>query len=172
MKINLKTKSIYTDNGELIKKLNCKYKITEEDLKGENKDIIGNCIHCLKGVYKTENLTDDELKDLVNKDPDICFYVKARQANVSKIEVGDLLYFKNISGATTVQCFDCEFESKSFVTNLRTELNRPCQCQECGEIYENLKEAVCSHNNISSLGPIFCKNCNSTNVKLGQLILG
>ncbi|TXD53595.1 MULTISPECIES: hypothetical protein [unclassified Polaribacter] len=172
MKINLKTKSIYTDNGELIKKLNCKHNITENDLKEENKAIIGNCIHCLKGVYKTENLTDEKLKNLVKKNPSICFYIKRNQANVSRIEIGELLYFKNISGATTIQCFDCGFESKSFITNLRTESNKPCQCQECGEIYENLKEATCSHKNISAIEPIFCKKCNSTNVKIGELIMG
>jgi hypothetical protein len=52
------------------------------------------------------------------------------------------------------------------------KLNKPCQCQECGEIYENLDKKTCSHKNISSLKPVFCKNCSSTNVKVGQLIIG
>jgi hypothetical protein len=173
MKINLKTKSIYTDENEFIKKLNCKYVITEDDLKEEkNKKIIGKCNHCQKGVYKTENLTDIELQTLLKKDSNICFYIEKNQSNISKVEVGEILYFDNISGASTIECFDCGFETKLFVTNLRMKLNKPCQCQECGEIYENLDKKTCSHKNISSLKPVFCKNCSSTNVKVGQLIIG
>ncbi|WP_159950901.1 hypothetical protein [Polaribacter septentrionalilitoris] len=173
MKINLKTRSINTDSGVFIKKLTCKYNITEEDLKKDgNKNIIGNCNYCQKGVYKTEKFTDEELQTLVKKDPNICFYVNKSQSNISKIEVGELLYFNNLQGASTIECFDCGFETESFLTNLRTESNRPCQCQECGMIYENLADKTCSHKCITSKKPLFCISCKSTNVKVGQLIIG
>lgn len=173
MKLNLKTKSIYSDNGEFIKKLKCQYFITEADISlSRSIKLAGNCTYCKNEIYKTENLTDKELLSLVDKDPNICFLINKNQSNISKIEVGELLYFSNISGASTIECFDCAFETKSFVTNLRTKSNKPCQCQECGRIYENLVDQVCSHNNLSSDNPIFCKNCKSTNVKIGQLIIG
>jgi len=173
MKINIKEKAIYTDKGEFLKKLQCSLDVTKQDLiKSKSNPIIKNCTCCQKGVYKTENLTDIELQTLVKKDPNICFYVNKNQSNISKVEVGEMLYFNNISGASTIECFDCGFETESFVTNLRTESNKPCQCQECGRIYENLGNKTCSHKSISSLKPLFCVRCKATNVKVGQLIIG
>ena len=173
MKLNLKTKLIFWDKGEFIKKLKCQYFISEADISlSKNIKLAGNCTYCKNEIYKTENLTDKELMSLVEKEPNICFFINKNQSNISKVEVGELLYFFNISGASTIECFDCGFEIKSFVTNLRTKSNKPCQCQECGRIYENLVYKVCSHNNLSSDNSIFCKNCKSINVKVGQLILG
>ena len=172
MKINLKTKTVYTNGGKFIKKLNCNYNITKEDLKDENNDIIGICKHCSKGVYKTENFTDEELMNLVKNKPNICIFNKKNQANVTKIEAGELLYFKNMSGASTIECLDCGYESKSIVFYLRTVSNEPCQCQICGVIYENLNEATCGHIGVINTEPIFCEECYSFNVKVGEFLMG
>lgn len=173
MKINLKNRFVYTDKDEPIKQLNCKYSITKEDLKDEeDKDVIGNCSFCNKGVYKTEHLTDEELQDLVKKNPNICIYIKPTQSNLSRIEAGELLFFKDLHGSVSIECLDCRFETESIVICLRGEVNTPCQCQECGEIYKSLDLKTCSHTYLSSIKPIFCKQCKSRNVRIGKLILG
>jgi hypothetical protein len=173
MILNLKTKSIYTDKGEFLKKVQCPLDVTEEDLvNSKSNPMIKNCSHCRSGVYKTENLSDEELKELVKENPAICFYVKLNQSNISKIEAGELLYFKNMSGSCSIECLDCDFESELIVFNMRFESNAPCQCQECGMIYKNLDESTCSHDGIINTEPIFCEECYSFNVKVGKFLIG
>ena len=173
MIINLKTKSLYTDKGEFLKKVECPNDVSEQDLIDSKTNLkIKNCTHCDKGIYKTDNLTDEELKELVRNDPNICFYIKYGQKNISRIEAGELLFFKNMQGASTIKCIDCSFETKSIIIDLRAESNEPCQCQECGEIYKNLIDVTCTHKNVASSLPIFCKLCSSFNVIVNKLILG
>ena len=173
MIINLKENTIYTDDGEFIKKLECPQDITEEDLENsESNPLIKHCVYCSKGIYKTENLTDAELKEMVARDPKVCFYIKSGQKNISHISAGMQLFFKDLHGASSFRCLDCGFQTGTIITNLRSQSNEPFQCQECGEIYET-KENTCSHKNqFTDKNPIFCKACNSTNVIVIGLVIG
>jgi hypothetical protein len=173
MKINLKEKSIYSDCGEFIKKLSCHFEITEEDLvKSEDSNIIGDCAFCKNGVYKTENLSDNEMHQMVAKDSSVCFFVDLNQSNISHIEMGELLYFKNINGSCSIKCFDCGNETDNLIVSLRSQVNEPHQCQECGSISES-KDTSCHHKQAyTNTDPIFCEVCKSKNLCIQNQLIG
>ncbi len=75
MKYNPTSKEIFTNEGQLIKKMNCPEKVEWETMeKGENV-LKRKCNICNKSVIDTEFLSDDEVLFLVEKDANTCLRI-------------------------------------------------------------------------------------------------
>lgn len=85
MKFNPKTKSLYTDSGELVKRLHCPLRMQWEQLHPNRINTHRMCTVCERTVFDTAGMTDAELLAKVQIDPLICLSVTARQANVTII---------------------------------------------------------------------------------------
>jgi len=75
MKFDTNSNTIYTDNGQFIKEMNCPKNVNWENLKITNNVIKRNCDVCNKAVFDTEFLTDEEVLFLARKDPKSCFRI-------------------------------------------------------------------------------------------------
>ncbi len=75
MKYNLTTKEIFTDEGQLIKKMNCPEKAEWDTMEKGNNDLKRTCKICNKSVIDTEFLSDDEVLFLVEKDVNTCLRI-------------------------------------------------------------------------------------------------
>ncbi len=84
MIFNLKTNSLYTDNGELIKKLGCPFKIEWDDLKavGKRKRRCEKCTHL---ILDSGQFSDEELLSILRDNPTTCLMVDFNQTNLSII---------------------------------------------------------------------------------------
>jgi len=84
MKFNPIKKEIYTDNEEFIKKLNCPYKINQNNLKqvGEN---LYNCSNCNHLIVDTKCMSDEELLKIISREPKTCLKIDLNQNNVKII---------------------------------------------------------------------------------------
>lgn len=165
MKINTKTRELFTDAGVFIKKLECKYKVKESDLvKTNNQLTIGNCGVCQKEIYKTQNLTDQEILQLVKKDPNICLHVDLKQSNINTT-IQKLSYFHDFMGVSQIKCKDCNYVTDELTIYLKLNIKDPHQCQECGIISET-NQVICNHtNSLSKTKPLFCVKCKSSNIE-------
>jgi uncharacterized protein YegJ (DUF2314 family) len=86
VKFNLVTNQLFTDEGQLIKQLECPLKIDWNSLeKVSNAQGIRSCLHCDHLVIDTINYTDNELYELLQKDPGACIKVSLNQPNMSFI---------------------------------------------------------------------------------------
>tara|TARA_B100001778_G_scaffold334667_1_gene347038 strand:- start:2783 stop:3040 length:258 start_codon:yes stop_codon:yes gene_type:complete len=84
MKINPSTKELYTDTGDLLKRLHCPVIIKWGDMK-KNGPNTRMCYNCKKTVYNTVKLTDTELKQLLEKDNTACLNIDLNQDNVKVV---------------------------------------------------------------------------------------
>ena len=83
MKFDPQTKRLYTDDLQLIKRLNCPLHKKWEDLQ-ETKDIFVRCCDaCKHPVIDTAYYTDDALKQLVTSHPQTCVKVDLDQMNLA-----------------------------------------------------------------------------------------
>jgi hypothetical protein len=77
MKYNEKTREVFTDNGQLIKKMNCPQNIDWEKMEKGKNDLERNCSICKKSVIDTEFLSDAEVLYIMNQDNDKCLRIKS-----------------------------------------------------------------------------------------------
>ena len=89
MKFNPIKKEIYSDNGQLIKKLNCPYKIKWENLELTNTGA-RRCENCDHMILDTELLNENEIIKLVKDNPYTCLKIGLNQQNVKIISNGIL----------------------------------------------------------------------------------
>ena len=86
MHFNPNTKEIFTDNGNLIKQLNCPYKMNWEDLITiDNLPFVRQCSNCDHRIIDTAYYNDTELLELVQKNTDTCLRVDLQQKNIKLI---------------------------------------------------------------------------------------
>src|ERR1700760_2617834 len=85
VQFNPNTKKLYTDSGELIKRLHCPLRMRWEQLRRNPIHPHRGCSACERAVLDTADMTDAELLARVQEDPSICLSVSARQANVTII---------------------------------------------------------------------------------------
>lgn len=84
MKFNPITKEVYTDNGEYVKKMNCPYKMTWEKLETINSTM-RKCVNCDHLIVDTAYLTDDNLLDIIQNNPQTCLKIDLNQQNIQII---------------------------------------------------------------------------------------
>ena len=87
MLLDLKTKNIYTNKGNLIKQMYCPKKPDWEKFRvTENEPYQRICNQCQFPVVDTKHYNDQELLEMVNKNPNVCFKVSVGQKNLILIE--------------------------------------------------------------------------------------
>lgn len=90
MKFNPITKTVYTDRGKFIKKLECPFRIDWDSLQsssGNNK--LRTCSQCDHKILDTAFYSDSELFDLLQKFPETCLKINLNQNNVKIISNGN-----------------------------------------------------------------------------------
>ena len=91
MFLDLNSKKLYTDKGQLIKQMFCpKTPSWEEFNTIDNEPFQRNCNHCKHAVVDTNFFTEKELIEMVKNDASVCFKVSLDQKNVTIIEDDNL----------------------------------------------------------------------------------
>lgn len=89
MKFNPLTKDIYTDKGEFIKTMNCRYKMNWDNFE-EGNLTSRKCAICEHLITDTKNFSDEEMLNIVQQNPDICLKIDLNQNNIKIISNGIL----------------------------------------------------------------------------------
>lgn len=81
MKFNPVSKKIFTNQGDLIKKLDCPYRMNWKKMEemDESKRLCGKCD---RTIIDTEKFSDEELLAMVKNDPNTCLKIDLNQDNV------------------------------------------------------------------------------------------
>lgn len=83
MQFNPQTQTLFTDQGEVIKRLHCPYRKRWHQLRMLLGSPHRSCSTCERTVLDTAKLTEDEVVALVRSDPHTCLLVRADQDNVT-----------------------------------------------------------------------------------------
>jgi hypothetical protein len=79
---NIKNNTLYTNKGELIKKLSCPFKIEWEEL-----NVVGiekrRCDKCSHLILDSGKFRDEELLGILNENPSTCLMVDFNQSNLT-----------------------------------------------------------------------------------------
>jgi hypothetical protein len=73
---------LYTDRGELIKRLSCDVPRAKRQLTAAGEAGTFRCSACSKQVKGTAGLTDEAVVELMRRQPDACLRVDLVQDNV------------------------------------------------------------------------------------------
>ena len=71
MKYNPITKTLFTDDNQLLKKMHCPYKMDWNNLESTSQTT-RSCTTCQKPIYDAMQLSDNELLDIFKQNPDTC----------------------------------------------------------------------------------------------------
>ena len=88
MKFNPVTKHLFTDDHQLIKKLNCPFNLNWEDLELTKSQGRKRCQLCNKEIIDTESMTESYLVQKMKQNPDLCLKVGLDQANI-RVEINN-----------------------------------------------------------------------------------
>jgi hypothetical protein len=75
MKYKVDTKEFFTDDGVLIKKMQCSIEVDWDKMEHGKNDLERICSHCNKAVMNIEYLKDEEVLFLMKKKPDTCLKI-------------------------------------------------------------------------------------------------
>lgn len=83
MRFNPLTKSLFTDDGQLLKRLSCPYKVGWNRLA--RTDDPGNriCDICAHPIIDTASMAEDHLQTLMEQQPETCLKVSLDQDNIT-----------------------------------------------------------------------------------------
>lgn len=81
MKLDLNTKELFTDEGNFLKVLECPKKVQASELKKLSADSY-KCSFCDHIILETAGLTDEQLQQILKKDPQQCLKVNINQSNL------------------------------------------------------------------------------------------
>ncbi|MDG1279620.1 MAG: hypothetical protein P8O16_20285 [Algoriphagus sp.] len=82
MFLNPIKKSLFTESGELIKKLDCPFQIEWSSLAASKDGKSRVCSVCDHSIVDTSKLTEQELLNIIKKNPDACLKVDLNQENI------------------------------------------------------------------------------------------
>lgn len=83
MKFNPITKTLYTDDNQLIKKMYCPYSSLQwSDLSQIDGSMDRFCNICESSVVETKDMSDESLLVLLQENPETCLKVDWKQKNV------------------------------------------------------------------------------------------
>lgn len=83
MLYNPATRNLFTDEKVFLKKLYCPYVLNWiDDFSSINDTDDKHCAICDKTVVETKSLTDEEIKVMIEKDPEICLKFDLDQDNI------------------------------------------------------------------------------------------
>ena len=81
------TKELFSDKGVFIKKLHCPYRIKWQKLNDFKDTVHKACNICDKTIYNSINMNDQQIVDLVARDPKACLKVGLNQNNVKTVGI-------------------------------------------------------------------------------------
>jgi len=87
MKFDRNTKELFTDEGELIKVLQCPLQMRWEQLDARAGTPHRQCSECNHTVLDTEAYSDAQVLLAVRSDPSTCLCVRASQSNVTLLPI-------------------------------------------------------------------------------------
>lgn len=88
VKFNPLTASLYTDDNQLLKVLECPYNISWSNCTSTQNSDIRTCDICERQITDTGNFTDQQLRRLISEKPDACLKVELNQDNLRVISQG------------------------------------------------------------------------------------
>lgn len=83
MKFNPHTNKLFTDDGRLIKKLHCPFRLDWNKLGPSDDPAARRCDICQHAVTDTARLTEDDLLTLMKDNPKACLKVDLYQDNLT-----------------------------------------------------------------------------------------
>jgi hypothetical protein len=88
VKFNPLTVSLYTDDNQLLKVLECPYSISWSNCTSTQNSDIRTCDICERQITDTGNFTDHQLRRLISQKADACLKVELNQDNLRVISQG------------------------------------------------------------------------------------
>ena len=88
MKFDPIDKELYTDDGRLIKKLHCPFKISWDNLEPAAPNY-RKCSMCDNSIVDTKYLTDEQLLSMMEQKPETCLKVDLNQENLKIFSNGN-----------------------------------------------------------------------------------
>ena len=82
MKFNPITKTLFTNEGILIKKLHCPYGVKWDDLSTQQETSNRYCNICEKNIIDTDNLSDNAVINIVKSNPEVCLKISMDNQNI------------------------------------------------------------------------------------------
>ncbi len=82
MKFNPITKTLLTDQSEFIKKLHCPYNVKWHTLLPSEFKNHRFCDICVKDITNVSFMSDEEVKNAVKNNPEICLCVNLDAKNI------------------------------------------------------------------------------------------
>jgi hypothetical protein len=97
MKYKADTSELYTDNGLLVKKMQCEIPVYWGTMSPGKNDMERICTHCNRSVLNTEFLSDYEVVFLMKKRPETCIKTNAKRIKVEPFSevIGKYAIVKN-----------------------------------------------------------------------------
>jgi hypothetical protein len=81
------TKELFSDKGVFIKKLHCPYHIKWQKLNNFKDTAHRACNICDKTIYNSINMNDQQIVDLVAREPKACLKISLNQSNVKTVGI-------------------------------------------------------------------------------------
>lgn len=83
MKFNPHTNTLLTDDGRLIKRLHCAFRVDWNKLKPTDDPAARRCDICQHSITDTAQRTEEELLALLKENPQACLKVDLYQDNLT-----------------------------------------------------------------------------------------
>ena len=87
MKFDPVSKRLYTDDCQLIKKLECRFPVRWEEMPPTDKPGVRWCGICEDKVTDTAGFSDEEVADMVQQNSSACIKVSPAQGNITVVIV-------------------------------------------------------------------------------------
>lgn len=87
MKFDPIRRVLYTDTGEVIKKLECRFALVAGDILPTTDDGLSRCKRCDQAIVDTNSFSDAEVLTMLRSEPDTCLKVDLNQSNL-KVVIG------------------------------------------------------------------------------------
>ncbi len=87
MIFKLSTKELFSNEGVFIKKLHCPYYIKWQELDDSKCATHKECSVCNKTIYNSINMNDQQIVDLVARDPEACLKISLNQNNIKTVGI-------------------------------------------------------------------------------------
>lgn len=77
--------NLYDDKGGFLKKIGCPFGLHPDQLQVIN-DRERRCSVCKKNIYSVNHISDDELRDMISRDEEICLFSMANAKNIKVLQ--------------------------------------------------------------------------------------
>ena len=78
---NFQTRQLFTDSGVPIKKVHCPFSVSSSDLR-DSEDLKLSCDRCSHQIVDTESLTDEEVVELLQENPNTCLKINLNDKRI------------------------------------------------------------------------------------------